>query len=67
MTKLMMVAVIVMSWNFSVQAQTGIKLPKGIPVLVDGQVATGEWDAATEIKISDQITLAAKVSGDFIF
>lgn len=67
MTKLMMVVVILMSWSFSVQAQTEIKLPKGTPVLVDGQVAAGEWDDATEIKISDQVTLAAKSSGDFIF
>lgn len=67
MTKLMMVVVILMSWSFSVQAQIEIKLPKGTPVLVDGKVSAGEWDDATEIKISDQITLAAKVSGDFIF
>ncbi len=67
MTKLMMAVVILMSWSFSVQAQTEIKLPKGTPVLVDGQVAAGEWDDATEIKISDQVTLAAKSSGDFIF
>ncbi|MBI4749542.1 MAG: hypothetical protein HY774_13715 [Acidobacteria bacterium] len=67
MTKLMMVAVILMSWGGSVLAQTEIKLPKGKSVLVDGQVSAGEWDDATEIKISDQITLAAKASGDFIF
>lgn len=67
MTKMMMLAVLLMSWSFPTLAQTEVKLPKGKPVLVDGQVSAGEWNDATEIKISDQVTLAAKANSDFIF
>ena len=58
---------LLMGWSFPTLAQTEVKLLNGKPVLVDGQVSAGVWDDATEIKISDQVTLAVKASGDFVF